>query len=345
MNKLLLISPSGNLYGSEKVLLDYLRFTKLNLDIAVPKKSLLEITLRKEFPNITIRTFSNEFLWKFYFKVFFDLLAGRIHVIYCNEGGHLKYILWLSKLFKNEKFVVHIRIVEDTKKSRWILEPGNNFISLSISDWLKSKLPYDSKLIYDPYSFSLKTKSRANKIGNQMKVGVIGRVTPSKGLDRLLQLVSLLQIKNRSDQYRFLLFGDISPDAKANGWIESLSEFSSISFMGYYPNKDDIYAEIDIIFHFSTQEALGRIALEAIDYLIPFAGMKAAGIAELGNLFELEEYLADPEKGPEDILRVLESIRNNYDLTVDKMIVARETGRKYFDPSVYSSKMDKVLTS
>lgn len=74
--KSIIISPSGNLYGSEQVLIDYLVQTKNNYTVYVPKSSVLESELHQLNTHHSIRSFNSKILQLFYFKFFVLLLFG-----------------------------------------------------------------------------------------------------------------------------------------------------------------------------------------------------------------------------------------------------------------------------
>jgi glycosyltransferase involved in cell wall biosynthesis len=198
-------------------------------------------------------------------------------------------------------------------------------------------------MVYDPYSFEQRSDRTEFPISSPFKVGVIGRLTQTKGMERLADLINRLNQAAVVSQYQFLLFGEVNEEESESHWYRNLDESHSVRLMGYCPNKDEIYNNIHAVFHFSTQEALGRIVLESIDYNVPFSGMNAAGVGELGKLLGFEDLLADPEKGTEEIVRVLELIRGNYEATIGRMKELKGKALTYFNAENYSEKVDNIV--
>ena len=117
MHKTIIISPSGNFYGSEQVLFDYLNTTNLSFQLFVPKDSFFEkkLLLQKKLWEFNrIKSFRSVKI--LYFKIFLELLFKPIKSVYLNEAGHIRYIFILAKVFKSVKFIVHVRLVEDASR-------------------------------------------------------------------------------------------------------------------------------------------------------------------------------------------------------------------------------------
>ena len=68
--KSIIISPSGNLYGSEQVLIDYLDLTSLDHKVYIPANSLLENLFANR--NYLFKKFNN--LIVLYLSVIYDLI-------------------------------------------------------------------------------------------------------------------------------------------------------------------------------------------------------------------------------------------------------------------------------
>ena len=154
MNKILVISPSGNFYGSEQVLLDYLHCTELCFDVMIPANSMFaEIAGKAKMPHQLIY-FDDKRLKKLYLQLFMKLLSGKYDTVYLNEAGHSRYVLLLARLFRSKRFVIHVRIAEDTAASRWKLFSAKNTRLIAISENIRKQLPCSCELLYDLYIFS-----------------------------------------------------------------------------------------------------------------------------------------------------------------------------------------------
>jgi len=346
LSKILIISPSGNFYGSEQVLFDYLSCSPASVEVMVPKDSIFENKLKTLLPPKQIGTFKTSGLLKLYTKLFFSLTAGKYESIYLNEAGHIKYILLLSRLFSRKRFVVHVRISEDTDKKRWLMEPGKNVLVLAISENIKQQLPYSSRLIYDPFIFNASAEMEAVYVSNSIfKIAIIGRITHTKGVKRLVAILDRLQQMGLSGQYHFFLFGDLSEDAVKEDWFASLQQHTAVTMAGFR-DKKEIYEMADAVMHLSTQEPLGRIFLEAINDELPFIGINAAGIGEIGKLTGLEELLADPQSSDltgELIIR-MQNVKNNYTHYRQQVKEQKNIAKNVFDIRKYCEAIDMLLT-
>lgn len=343
--RILIISPSGNFYGSEQVLYDYLSHTKVNADVAVPAYSFLFKKLKQDTPQFSIKAFQPSGLWKFYLQLLIDLFLNHYQSVYLNEAGHMKYVLLLSKIFRRKKFIIHVRIVEDAAKSRWKVKPGPNVTLISISNYLAAQLPYPSEVLYDPFPFSYDLKENNHIEKEQIIIGIIGRITLTKGLNHLVDLLTLIRQKGKEDKFHFKLFGNISPDAEQSGLDKKLKSFENVTICGFEDSKEKLYSAVECVMHLSTQEALGRIYLEAIDYGKPFIGLRAAGIGEIASVLKMEKWMADPSSDnlPNQLLSLLENVKSNYREPVEEMIANKPVAEKIFNIGSYTGVVDKLL--
>jgi glycosyltransferase involved in cell wall biosynthesis len=342
---IMIISPSGNLYGSELVLLDYLSHTAVQAEVAVPAESQFHQRLKQLASGHRIRPYNTSGLKGFYGRLFLNLVTGRYRSVYLNEAGHVKYMLLLAKLFPSKKFIVHVRLFEDTARNRWFTKPGPNVIVIAISKYIATQLPVESKVVYDPFIFQHRIAEEAAATKEILTVGIIGRVTLTKGLNRLTELLKLIRDKGLSKNYRFLLYGAISEDVHKSGFDKELTAFDNVKMCGFESSAEKIYGSIDCVMHLSTQEALGRIYLEAIDYFKPFIGLQAAGIGEVAGLVGMNACMADPEKPglPEQLLSLLEHIRMHYHPEVEKVMQVKDIAKNIFDANKYTHSLDQIL--
>lgn len=336
----MIISPSGNFYGSEQVLFDYLGATKLEPGIALPEKCLLAETIASAYPRYKLSYFTNKRLKLFYVRVFLGLLGGRYDRIYLNEAGHVKYLLLLARLFPQKRFVIHVRIIEDAAPDRWVIKPPGNVRVLAISEWLKAALPVPAQVLYDPYPFS--SAPVHVKAAGQLRIGIIGRVTPTKGLDTLQGLINALRASGEKG-FCFLLFGSVAEEDRKSGWIDKIAGHNEVKLEGFVEDKDRLYGQIDCVLHLSTQEALGRIFLEALEKNLPFSGFNAAGIGEIARLLGLNRLLAPPGDVAA-LMEKLQDIAHRYEEHCREMARARQKAAQIFNLHVYSATLDKLLS-
>jgi glycosyltransferase involved in cell wall biosynthesis len=343
MSKTIIISPSGNFYGSEQVLWDFLFRTEENYIVFVPARSLLLQQLVKQNSKHTIKTFEPGRMPFLYIRIFFFLLLKGIGTVYLNEAGHNRFVQLLAVFFPGKKFVIHVRMLEDTAPVRWRREKTSNLKVISISKYIEQRLPFPSELIYDPYQFSGKAGISVKREPGKLLIGIVGRVTATKGLDKLLDLIDHLD-EISSGRFIFHLYGGVSETEEDRDAIVRLRSLSNVKLEGFRGSKDEIYCGVDCILHLSVVEALGRIFFEAIDYGKPFMGFKAAGIAEIGQLTGLEELLIDPEKDWKDQMAAkMDRLENEYDQFAAGVTEARGKAAERFDLPAYVKQIDKLI--
>lgn len=324
---------------------DYLDSTELDPEIAVPQNSMLGKKIQSALSRYRLRYFTNKYLVIFYLKIFIDIFFNKYQSIYINEAGHVKYILVLAKIFAKKNFIIHVRIIEDTDTKRWIMVPGKNVTVLSISGYIQAALPVSSQLLYDPFHFTeSKDPGRQTSETEVLRVGVIGRVTRTKGLDRLIELVNVLRAAHIEKKIIFKLFGSISTDAYTDNWLVKLTCEETVTMEGFFDNPNEMYQSVDCILHLSGQEALGRIFLEAINEGKPFIGLNAAGIGEIGGMLGLTDFLVPVgETTVFEITEKLKMIAGRYTDCCKMMIAVKEKAAGIFGMNAYVKTLDKIL--
>jgi len=346
MSKPTIVSPSGNFYGSEQVLFDYLTGTSLVCTVWVPAASILLGKLTAAGSPHHIRTFDPRRLPLLYARLLAGLATGRIRTLYLNEAGHSRFAVLLARRFPRRKFVIHVRITEDTLSSRWPAAPLPNLRLISISRYIADKLALPSELIGDPYLFGDRAVRREKKVSSVLTVGVIGRITLTKGLDKLVQLVEAAAGGEHTRHIRFILFGDASSAVEEQPMIDRLKASPAVNMTGFVSAKDKIYGGLDAVLHMSAVEPLGRIFFEAIDYGLPFVGFDAAGIGEIGHATGLLQGLVPDDAGWKDnMLRRLLQLDKEYAAFAATVGQQRTRCRELFSTEAYVRQIDKLINA
>jgi glycosyltransferase involved in cell wall biosynthesis len=295
MNHCTIISPSGNFYGSEQVLFDFLTNTDQVFTIFVPTGSLFQRQLEQAGLPHRIETFDPRRLPQFYGRIFLRLARGKIGTLYVNEAGHSKYVILLARWYRKKKFVIHVRISEDTDPSRWPAAALPNLQLIVISRFIENKLLLPAVCITDPYLFTDRPLRQQKIDPAKLTIGIVGRITLTKGLDKLVELTERAKEKGLAGQLVFHLFGDISGSVEDEALVSRLRAMFNIAFEGFVADKSRIYEQVDCVLHLSVVEPLGRIFFEALDYGKPFIGFDAAGIGEIGRLTGMDQALILPD--------------------------------------------------
>ena len=321
----ILISPSGNLYGSENVLFDYIINSELHFDyFFVPKVSLFQekLTQRK------VKSIGFKKAVYLYSHVFFILLKKQA-IIYCNEAGHFRYLNLLARIFKKSSFIIHVRILEDCQRLNHY-HVSSNMKLIVVSNFLAKKLNKPCEVIHDGYHFERQEVFQLNN-PSKIKVGIVGRVTNSKGIHHLIELLKL-----DNPNVGFHLFGHM--DSNLPQVIQNkLKSDSRIIFHDFKQNKIEIYQSVDLLLHLNEKEPLGRIFFEALDFGIPIIGFNHGGIGEIGNIVEYP-YLVNSN----DYNKLMDYIQY-LDFSTELLLKARLKALEFFSIKKYVLKVDALL--
>ena len=325
----IIISPSGNLYGSENVLFDYLKGSSLSFNrIFVPKGSLFQKKLKVAGYN----TFGFTNVKMLYLIIICLLILKQIRTLYCNEAGHVKYVLLLAKFFPKVNFILHVRIIEDTAR---IKKTPQNVRVIAISKTITNGLNSLSHLIYDGYEFKKVVNWTTRKQSHILKVGIVGRVTKSKGITLFTEKF----IEKAGSNIEFHFFGDIDIDFQNSEEIKMLKTMSTSIFHGFNSDKNTIYGSIDLLLHLNENEPLGRIFFESLDFGIPFIGIHKGGIGEIAELIDYPYTFLK-----EEIPFVLNQIVNNkIEFDILKLENSRKLALDIFSIHQYSNQIDFLL--
>ncbi len=283
----ILISPSGNLYGSENVLFDFLQGSTKRYRLFVPSKSPFFKKLKEN--NFDVKGFEN--ICRLYLKIFFSLFFDCKTVL-VNEAGHIRYVNILAKLFRNRKFIVVVRIVEDCNCN--LLDLPANIVLVAISKFIRDKIVSNRPvhLIYDPFVLNANQQKKYYSPLKFVDVGIIGRITESKGLNRIFDLFDSLNDTQKS-KYRFLFFGSYN---KNDEWVlnfkKKLSHYQNVNyeFMGFFDDQLKLYQSIDLLLHLNENEPLGRILFECVNAKLPFLCSNKGGTGELAIILGLKYF-------------------------------------------------------
>lgn len=339
---MIIVSPSGNLYGSEQVLIDYLQTSKQSNSVYVPKKSLLLKKL-KSLNQHKISEYNVNGLKFLYINILFQLSLNKSHKLYINEGGHIRYVKLLAKILKHKKIFVHIRILEDAKKNRLGNLPSNIKL-ITVSNFMLHNLrSYKCFMIYDPYPFADKEINLSIQ-SDKFSIGIVGRITKTKGYYLIEKFIKKINSTYKSQRLNFIFFGNVSDDVK-NSFEKLRAKYHNVIYNGFIAEKDAIYNNLDILLHFNSNESLGRIILESIDYNKPFICSAEGGTGEIAKLVGLEELTINfyNINWQEELVYKIEGLINNYKFYASKVREAKLKARNIFSINNYVSKLESIF--
>lgn len=350
LSNIYIISPSGNFYGSEQVLYDFLLHTKQKHNVCVPRQSFFCSKLRNLSKHRIIE-FDSKKLYVLYLKMFLLLLFKQCHNIYINEGGHIKYIRFLAKIFRSSKFIVHIRMIYDSEKNRIGEYPINNIKLVCISEYISNNIPlkWDKKVIHDPYHFNIDQTINLplkRDVLPSIRIGLIGRFSEEKGANKLKELVRYLGEKQVSE-ISFHIFGEIQQNSPTiDSIVRYLSLQKSIAVLFYgYLESSEIYNKIDVVLHLCEKEGLGRVFFEAINHEIPFIGFKEGGLPEIAKIFQLEDSLITITSNyAENIYNRISFLQIDYKNQVNLLNMKKNLFGHLLSPIQYCQLIENELT-
>ena len=348
MKRIAIISPSGKFYGSEQVLFDFLTETKHCYEVYVLPGIFYDILLKQQ--RHIIHKFNS--VKKLYLRLALLLLIGRFDGIYINEGGHIRYLNLLAKLFPNKKFFAHIRLIEDTTKSRLQGTPANVTL-IAVSDYIAYAVKKQNGLpvvtVYDLYRSGYHIANMHKPLSDLsiINIGIVGRLTDTKGIEYIEKFCDYAEHHSRG-QIIFHFFGNIDKQSiKVNTFVVKTNNYKIIKckFHGFVDDKNAIYRHIDILLHFNQYESLGRIAFEALDYGIPFIGFNRGGVGEIASHLGLSEFMINPDDSDwsslmlNNVFAVLETptALHNYECAKQKM-------QNVYSPQKYVSQIELLFS-
>lgn len=348
MKKIAIISPSGKFYGSEQVLFDFLSITQYLYHVYIPKGEFYT-RLKEQDTHYLHRYSSVKFL---YIRLLFLLLLNKYDGIYINEGGHIKYLNILAQLFPNRHFFVHIRLLEDTSIKR-LGKSHNNITYISISKYIQDAIFQNahitSEIIYDIYKSNSGFDRICNLklIDNVCRLGIVGRVTPTKGLKNISRFCDFCNSYKTPILLELHFYGDIDNHSfEVNDFILRAQTYKNIKciFHGFVKDKNQIYQSIDILAHFNATEPLGRILMEALDFGIPFIGFKSGGVGEMAYQFGVEDYMIPYENNWElSWQNKITDMVIHADKTIEDYYIAKKKMKEICSPNNYIHALEKLF--
>ena len=339
--KTVVISPSGKFYGSEQTLFTFLTNTKNKYDVYVNRNDGKFKNLLAKQNKHKIHSFRNPIL--LYTKLLPHLILGKYKTLYCNEGGHIRYIKTIAKILPKSRFVIHIRLTEDTNGKRIGKSlPNIKLISVSkyIADLVYNNTKIDTQIISSP-TREIQEKINWNQnINNQkiLRLGIIGRLTPSKGIREMLSFVNYCENKCINN-LELHFFGDIEEaDKLVNDFLSFANNTKYIhSFFHGFKSKIQIFESIDVVIHFNREEPLGVIFFEALNFGKPFIGFNAGGIGNIAERLEIQNLMLDISSDWEE--QLISQITNLY-LNIEKYKIAQIKMLKEYSIDKYCENLE-----
>lgn len=358
MIRVLIIEGSGNLWGSERALLDLLdSMPNVKPAVCCPPQTPLQSQLLKR----NIRTLPY-FVYALHEKpkwqrllavlgVLRACLEFRPNIIYLNQSGSYKIVLSAAILL-NLPIIAHIRIFED---AAYLASQNPNPRCLrgliAISTAIETEIQRFSQLkpillyrIYDAYApFPEPSLSiPANCVKN--RIACVGRLVPIKAQDILISAMRFLPVEN-SVECLIVGNGEEKYIQQLKTMAANGNVTSSIRWLGFVNDIVPLLRTCSVLVCPSHREPLGRVIFEAWDAgIVPVVFSGSGGAAEVvaaskgGIIYEKQE--------PEFLARAL---RDALELCGDEKARLINNGRSWMAknccPKIYGEAMSKIFSS
>jgi len=298
MTRVLIIEPAGNLWGSERALLDFVaRIPDIETAVCCPPGALLIPELKKlsipVFPYFIYALHEKNKLMRLWaaIGVIWACMKFRPDVIYLNQGGCYQVALPASILF-GRPIVAHVRIYEDIaylstrcpnpRRLRAIIA-----ISMAIAEELRghtvlSAIP--QHMIYDCYVPAGPANRSSSTRKNVNRVACVGRITPNKGQGLLIDAIH--HLAKTGDAIDCMIAGDGPADyiQQLKDAAETGAGASLIRWLGVCSDVVPLLSTCAVAVCPSRREPLGRVVFEAWDAgAVPVACRTSGGAAEVIN--------------------------------------------------------------
>jgi glycosyltransferase involved in cell wall biosynthesis len=296
MTRALVIEGSGNLWGSERALLDLLScMPALEIAVCCPP----DRPLSGELANQRILTLPYH-VYNLHKKTRWHRLGAAIgvlraclefrpHVIYLNQSGSYKVVLPAATLL-NLPMVAHIRLFEDAcYLARQIPSPRRLRGIIAISSAVEAEICRFQELeaiprhrIYDAYVPSLRPLAPYSTPRTANRVACVGRLEPGKGQDLLVRAIALLSTVGASVECLMVGDGEGCFAEELKRMASTGSAASSIQWLGFVSDVHSRLRTCSVLACPSHREALGRIIFDAWDAgAIPVVFAGSGGAAEI----------------------------------------------------------------
>jgi glycosyltransferase involved in cell wall biosynthesis len=357
MTRALVIEASGNLWGSERSLLDLLRgMSKLEMAVCCPPQT----PLNGELEKLRIRTLPY-YVYGLHEKSRWQRLRAAIgvlraclefrpDVIHLNQSGSYKVTLPAATLL-NLPIVAHIRIFEDVAYlARQSPSPRRLRGLIAISLAVEAEIRRFTKLeaiplhrIYDAYVSWPRLSPSAEKKLN--RVVCVGRLVPIKGQDVLINALGFL--KSFEGGVECLMVGDGEGE-----FVQELKQIasnrhvaSSIQWLGFVRDIMPQLRTCSVLVCPSHREPLGRVIFEAWDAgVVPVVFARSGGAAEI--VAAAQGGLLYQEQKPESLATALQdALRLDHEQRMRLVNNGRSWMAKNCNPESYGDTLRTLLTT
>ncbi len=129
-----------------------------------------------------------------------------------------------------------------------------------------------------PFVAAGEQRSRKSDAGEGVRIGLVGRLAPEKGVD--LFLLAAQQLADRHPAARFLIAGDGPDRAALELQARHLGLAETVMFLGRQDDMPAVYAGMDVLVSSSRQEGLPVALLEGMASGLPVVATRVGAVPE-----------------------------------------------------------------
>ena len=357
--KIMILDPAGNLWGSERVLLDFLRsYEGEQKEVALccpPHSPLVEAS---EALGITVYPYFEGMLHEKSKLARLGAAIGLIRacrkhqadIVYVNQAGATRIALFAARLLRIP-VIPHVRLLEDVEYIE----------SLNVSNRVMPKILVISKFIaeafrmeggrnrieclYDAYKMHGGDEKGRAFFSSPTKLCCAGRLVSSKGQDILLY--AMAELRDQKVDVFLSLYGEGLPgesyEADLLRIVKERNLSSSVSFRGFVENIPHEMKQCRAVICPSQIEPLGRVVLEAWDSsTLPIVYRHSGGAAEI--VAASEGGILYDEQTPNSLARaIVDCLALPEDARLEMISKGRRWLRHNCEPVSYASKVQEIL--
>ena len=304
--KVLILEPSGNLWGSERVLLDLLRSELLStwhVGLCCPPDTLLLSELKSIradlFPHFPVNLHLKNRIKRLAATARLLHVARKFRpqVLYVNQAGATKIALAVGVLLRIP-VVTHVRLVEDVGYVLSLRQRKRLGRTICVSNFIRQLFHKPEghdllRTVYDPYSRRCDW-SGSPPIQNSTDVICVGRLVKSKRQDLVIRSIAHLKSENHIIKASFVGSGIYAAELAELALELRVSEH--IEWSGFQRDVFPRLSRAGMLVCPSDTESLGRVIFEAWDAgIVPIAWTGSGGAAEVirssggGVLYDKQE--------------------------------------------------------
>lgn len=299
MTRVLVVEPAGNLWGSERALLDFLAaWPKVDIAVCCPPGT--PIIAKLETHDVLVLPF---FVAELHRKnrwarlcatagLLRACLTFRPDVIHLNQAGCFRITAVVATML-HLPIVTHVRIFEDAAYlARCFGKRTPLRAIIAVSRAVEREVRQFTQLatvpvcvLYDAYVQTADSRNAdddPDRIERAGRIACVGRIVPIKGQDILVQAIEKLCTDGHDVSCVMIGGGEAAYVARLKDMARAGAADGAIDWPGNVTDVPSLLRACEVLACPSRQEPLGRVIFEAWDAgAIPVASEHSGGAAEI----------------------------------------------------------------